>query len=353
MNLQSVAEEIERLASELRDTMMSVRMVPISQLFGRFRRLIHDMARDTGKTIEFHTEGETTELDKTVIERLADPLIHLIRNATDHGLEGAEERRQAGKTASGTVTLSARQAGAEVIISVSDDGRGVDYARVRAKAEQNGLIAPGASLSESETLQLLFHAGFSTAEKITNISGRGVGMDVVKRTIEGLRGTIDMTSQLGKGSEVALRIPLTLAIIDGLLVRVGQGRYVIPLSSVEECVELTTEQDQRSRGHSFLTLRDQLVPFIRLRELFTTRTFPDPYQKVVVVSTGSDRVGLVVDQILGDHQTVIKPLSRFHASVETFSGATILGDGGVALILDVPHLVIAGQQQEDGLRAAC
>lgn len=353
MNLQSVAEEIERLASELRDTMMSVRMVPISQLFGRFRRLIHDMARDTGKTIEFHTSGETTELDKTVIERLADPLIHLIRNATDHGLEGAEERRQAGKSASGSVTLSARQAGAEVIISVSDDGRGVDYARVRAKAEQNGLIAPGATLSENDTLQLLFHPGFSTAEKVTNISGRGVGMDVVKRTIEGLRGTIDMTSEFGKGAEVALRIPLTLAIIDGLLVRVGQGRYVIPLSSVEECVELTTEQDQRSCGHCFLTLRDQLVPFIRLRDLFASRSSPDPYQKIVVVSTGSDRVGLVVDQILGDHQTVIKPLSHFHANVETFSGATILGDGGVALILDVPHLVTAGQQQEDGLRAAC
>ncbi|MDR3527119.1 MAG: chemotaxis protein CheA [Rhizomicrobium sp.] len=352
VNLHSVSEEIERLAAELRDTMMSVRMVPISQLFGRFRRLIHDLARDTGKTIEFQTFGETTELDKTVIERLADPLIHLIRNAADHGLEGPEERRKAGKPDSGHVSLSARQAGAEVIISVSDDGRGVDYARVRAKAEQNGLIEKGATLSDNDVLQLLFHAGFSTAQTVTNISGRGVGMDVVKRTIEGLRGTIDIKSTQGAGSEVALRIPLTLAIIDGLLVRVGQGRYVIPLSSVEECVELTTELDQRSRGHCFLTLREQLVPFIRLRNLFATNTTPDRYQKVVVVSTGSERVGLVVDQILGDHQTVIKPLSRFHAEIETFSGATILGDGGVALILDVPHLVAAGQQQEDRLRAA-
>jgi len=352
VNLHSVSEEIERLAAELRDTMMSVRMVPISQLFGRFRRLIHDLARDTGKTIEFQTFGETTELDKTVIERLADPLIHLIRNAADHGLEGPDERRQAGKPDSGRVCLSARQAGAEVIISVSDDGRGVDYARVRAKAEQNGLIAKDAVLSDNDVLQLLFHAGFSTAQKVTSISGRGVGMDVVKRTIEGLRGTIDIKSKQGQGSEVALRIPLTLAIIDGLLVRVGQGRYVIPLSSVEECVELTTEQDQRSRGHTFLTLREQLVPFIRLRSLFATNSAPDRYQKVVVVSTGNERVGLVVDQILGDHQTVIKPLSRFHAAIETFSGATILGDGGVALILDVPHLVAAGQQQEDRLRAA-
>lgn len=352
VNLQSVAEEIERLAAELRDSMMSVRMVPISQLFGRFRRLIHDLARETGKTIEFHTSGETTELDKTVIERLADPLIHLIRNAADHGLECPAERSAAGKHETGHVMLSARQAGAEVIIAVSDDGRGVDVERVRAKAENNGLIAPGAVLSESEILQLLFQPGFSTAEKVTSISGRGVGMDVVKRTIEGLRGTIDMTTTPAKGSQVALRIPLTLAIIDGLLVRVGQGRYVIPLSSVEECVELSTEQDLRSQGRCFLTLRDQLVPFIRLRELFATGTQPDRYQKIVVVSTGSDRVGLVVDQILGDHQTVIKPLSRFHAGIETFSGATILGDGGVALILDVPHLVTAGQQQEERLRAA-
>lgn len=352
VNLHSVAEEIERLASELRDSMMSVRMVPISQLFGRFRRLIHDLARDTGKTIEFHTSGETTELDKTIIERLADPLIHLIRNAADHGLEGPDERLAAGKPATGQVTLAARQAGTEVIITVNDDGRGVDVDRVRAKAEKNGLIQPGAQLTEQEIVQLLFQPGFSTAEKITNLSGRGVGMDVVKRAIEALRGTIDLNTSRGRGSEVALRIPLTLAIIDGLLVRVGTGRYVIPLSSVEECVELTTEQDQRSQGRCFLTLRDQLVPFIRLRELFATGTEPDRYQKIVVVSTGVDRVGVVVDQILGDHQTVIKPLSRFHAGIGTFSGATILGDGGVALILDVPHLVAAGQQLEDRLRAA-
>ncbi len=351
-NLHSVAEEIERLASELRDSMMNVRMVPISQLFGRFRRLIHDLARDTGKTIDFRTTGETTELDKNVIERLADPLIHLIRNSADHGLETVEERRAAGKPDAGRITLSARQAGTEVIISVSDDGRGVDLNRVRAKAERSGLLAPGATATDNEILQLLFAPGFSTAETVTNLSGRGVGMDVVKRTIDSLRGTIDLANRPGTGAEVALRLPLTLAIIDGLLVRVGQARYVIPLASVEECVELTTDQDQRSQGRSFLTLREQLVPFIRLRELFATGTQPDRYQKIVVVSTGSERVGLVVDQILGDHQTVIKPLSRFHAGIGTFSGATILGDGGVALILDVPHLVAAGQQQEDRLRAA-
>ena len=352
LNLRSVAEEIEQLSSELRDTMMSVRMVPVAQLFGRFRRLIHDLAHDTGKAIELVTEGETTELDKTVIERLADPLIHLIRNAADHGLETPEQRRAAGKSEVGRILLSAHQAGAEVVITVKDDGRGVDRARVQGKAEQNDLIAPGAVMSDAEVLQLIFSPGFSTASAITNLSGRGVGMDVVKRTIEGLRGSIELTSPPGEGSTVALRIPLTLAIINGLLVRLGQARYVIPLSAVEECLELTAEQDVRSTGRSFLTVRDQLVPFIRLRELFATGVAPDPHQKVVVVSIGGERVGLVVDQILGDHQTVIKPLSKFHADVGTFSGATILGDGGVALILDIGHLTAASQRATAPMRAA-
>ena len=352
MALRSVAEEIERLASEMRDTMMVVRMVPIAQLFGRFRRLVHDLARDTGKTIELSTEGETTELDKTVIERLADPLIHLIRNAADHGLETPEQRLAAGKPAAGQVVLAARQSGAEVVITITDDGRGVDRARVRAKAEENGLIQSGQVLSDNELLQLIFAPGFSTAAAITNLSGRGVGMDVVKRTIEGLRGSIELTSTPGEGSVVSLRIPLTLAIIDGLLVRVGTDRYVIPLAAVEECVELSVEQDMRSTGRSLITLRDQLVPFIRLRSLFATGLAADPHQKVVVVSVGQERVGLVVDQILGDHQTVIKPLSSFHADVGTFSGATILGDGGVALILDISHLVAAGQRPDAQLRVA-
>ncbi|MGA0601943.1 chemotaxis protein CheA [Caulobacter sp. KR2-114] len=350
--LRSVSEEIERLAAELRDTMMVVRMVPVGQLFGRFRRLIHDLARDTGKSISLTLEGETTELDKTVIERLADPLVHLIRNAADHGLETPEARAAAGKSAAGTIALAARQSGAEVIITITDDGRGIDRARVRAKAEENGLIAADAVLSDHELLQLIFQPGFSTAQTITSLSGRGVGMDVVKRTIEGLRGAIEVTSTLGEGSQIALRIPLTLAIIDGLLVRVGSARYVIPLAAVEECVELSLEQDLRSTGRSLITLRDRLVPFIRLRELFDTRTAPDEHQKVVIVATGQERVGLVVDQILGDHQTVIKSLSRFHADVGSFSGATILGDGAVALILDVPHLVAAGQKRDAQLRAA-
>ena len=351
LDLRAVSEEMERLSSEMRATMMVLRMVPAGALFDRFRRLIHDLQRDTAKQVELVTEGESTEMDKTVIERLADPLVHLVRNAVDHGLETPEERRAAGKPAIGRVTLSARQSGGEVIITITDDGRGVDRDRVRAKAEAVGLIAPDATPTDDELLRLIFEPGFSTATAVTSLSGRGVGMDVVKKTIESLRGAIDISSRTGEGSKVALRIPLTLAIIDGLLVRVGAGRYVIPLPAVEECIELSAEDDLRSRGRSLLPLRGSLVPFIRLREIFGSNTRPDPFQKVVVVSTGAERVGLVVDQIIGDHQTVIKSMSKLHDDVATFSGATILGDGGVALILDIANLVSAGQQQEALLRA--
>jgi two-component system, chemotaxis family, sensor kinase CheA len=345
--VKSVAEEIERLSLELRDTTMGVRMLPIGSLFGRFRRLVHDLASELGKTIELVTIGEETELDKTVIERLNDPLIHLIRNAIDHGMETPEGRAAAGKPPQGRITLSASHAGAEVLVSIVDDGRGLDRVRIRARAEENGLLVPGARVTDSELLQVLFQPGFSTAREVTSLSGRGVGMDVVKRTIDGLRGKIDIASTEGRGSEITLRLPLTLAIIDGLLVRVGRGRYVIPLSAVEECVELSAEEDARSRGRSFLNIRGDLVPFLRLRELFDTPAPADRYQKVVVVSAGELRVGLVVDQVIGDHQTVIKSLSKLHASVEIFSGATILGDGAVALILDIAHLVEHGQRYEE------
>ncbi|HVJ54438.1 MAG TPA: chemotaxis protein CheA [Aliidongia sp.] len=350
--VKSVAEEVERLVLELRDTTMGIRMLPIGSLFGRFRRLVHDLSSELGKSVELVTIGEETELDKTVVERLNDPLVHLIRNSIDHGLELPEVRLQAGKAAQGRVVLTARHAGAQVLISITDDGRGLDRDRIRARAEENGLIVPGTKLTDNELFQVLFQPGFSTAREVTSISGRGVGMDVVKRTIESLRGTIDMTSRPGGGTEVTLRLPLTLAIIDGLLIRVGSGRYVIPLSAVEECVELSPEEDARSRGRSFLNIRDELVPFLRLRELFNATTAVDPYPKVVIVSSGDLRVGLVVDQVIGDHQTVIKSLSRLHADVGTFSGATILGDGTVALILDVANLVEFGQVREEKLKAA-
>ena len=352
VQVKAISEEIERLALELRDTTMGARLVPIGQLFGRFRRLVHDLSHELGKDIALVLSGEDTELDKTLIERLADPLIHMIRNSVDHGVEHPAQREAAGKPRQGRIALSARHLGHEVLISISDDGGGLDRARIEQRAEEQGLIAPGAKLTDTELFQLIMQPGFSTAHAVTSVSGRGVGMDVVRRAIDTLRGNIDVASQPGLGTEITLRLPLTLAIIDGLLVRVGDGRYVIPLSAIEECVELSGADDTRSRGHTFLNVRDSLVPFLRLREVFATRTEPDQFQKVVIVSAGDQRVGLVVDQVIGDHQTVIKSLSKLHADVAAFSGATILGDGTVALILEVAHLVEHGQQHDDTRQAA-
>jgi two-component system chemotaxis sensor kinase CheA len=350
-NLKSIAEDLGRLSAGLRDTTMGIRMVPIGTLFSRFRRLVHDLSRDLGKEIELVTSGEETELDKTMIERLADPLVHLIRNAVDHGLEPAEKRRAAGKSVTGTVRLSAVYAGAEVAVSVADDGAGLDATRIRAKAEEQGLITPETKIADQDLYQLIFAPGFSTASEVTALSGRGVGMDVVKRTIDGLRGSIEMTTDPGRGTTATLRLPLTLAIIDGMLVRVGAGRYTIPLSSVEECVELPPGAEITERGRNFLDIRGSLVPFLRLREVFGTTGDADAHQKVVIVSSTEGRVGLVVDQIIGNNQTVIKHLSKLHAGLKYFSGATILGDGTVALILDTAHLVGFGHTHESRLNA--
>ncbi len=350
LSIKAIAEEIERLASGLRDTTMGVRMVPMGSLFGRFRRLVHDLSRDLGKPVDFVTVGEETEMDKTMIERLADPLVHLIRNAIDHGIESADRRSQTSKSATGRIELSARYVGAQVLVTVQDDGAGLDTARIRAKAEEQGLLQPGANLSEHEIHQFLFHPGFSTAKTISALSGRGVGMDVVKRTIEAMRGSIDLTTVPGHGSSVTLRLPLTLAIIDGLLIRVGEGRYIIPLSAVEECIELTAADEARARGRSFLNVRGELVPFLRLRDLFEAEGQADPFQKVIITAIGDTRVGLVVDQIIGSHQTVIKSLSKLHSDVTMFSGATILGDGSAALILDVAQLITLGHGRAEGDR---
>ncbi|KFC75636.1 CheA signal transduction histidine kinase [Bosea sp. LC85] len=350
--IKSIAEEIERLASGLRDSTMGVRMVPMGSLFGRFRRLVHDLSRDLGKPVDFVTVGEDTELDKTMIERLADPLVHLIRNAIDHGIEAPEARAGTTKSTTGRIELAARYVGAQVLVTVQDDGAGLDAARIRAKAEEQGLVAAGAPLSEHEIHQFLFHPGFSTARTISALSGRGVGMDVVKRTIEAMRGTIDLATVPGYGSTVTLRLPLTLAIIEGLLIRVGEGRYIIPLSAVEECVELTAADEARSRGRSFLSIRGDLVPFLRLRDLFEAEGEADPHQKVIITTMGDMRIGLVVDQIIGSHQTVIKSLSKLHADVTMFSGATILGDGSAALILDVAQLVSLGQVRAENSPAS-
>ncbi|MEL6264254.1 MAG: chemotaxis protein CheA, partial [Pseudomonadota bacterium] len=345
ISLDTAAEEIERLVTSLRDTTLSIRMLPISLAFGRFRRLLRDLSRDLGKDVALRTLGGETEVDKNVFDSLGEPLIHMVRNAVDHGIEPAADRIAAGKTAQATVTLAARQAGGEVLISVSDDGRGLDPAAIRARAVERGMIDAEAALDESEIHQLIFAPGFSTAVTVTSVSGRGVGMDAVRRMVDELRGTIEVRSELGQGTEVTLRLPLTLAIIEGLLVRVAGSCCVLPLSSVEECVELPASEDERGAGRALLRIRDELVPYLELDEVFGFgREATANRRRVVIVRVEGRRTGLVIDEVLGQHQTVIKPLSPYHRKIEGLAGCTILGDGAVALILDPAAIVKAAQQ---------
>jgi two-component system chemotaxis sensor kinase CheA len=339
LDLQMVAEEVESLVSELRDNSMSMRTMPLRSTFERFTRLVFDLGRSLNKNVNLTFEGGETELDKSVIDQLNDPLMHLIRNSMDHGIEAPDDRLAAGKNASATIQLSARHAGAQVLISVIDDGRGINRDAVRNKAIANGLIAADARLSDSEVFALIMEPGFSTAREITDVSGRGVGMDVVKRNVEALRGSIEVTSKPGQGSTVTLRLPLTLAIIDGLLVRVGDARYVMPLANTVECVELTQKDIDSAHGNHLANIRGELIAYIRLSEYLQTGTPRPEIEQLMVTETEHGRFGIVVDQVLGDHQTVIKNLGRLYRNVQVISGATILGDGSVALILDLPRLV--------------
>jgi two-component system chemotaxis sensor kinase CheA len=333
-----VSEEIERLTSALRENSMNIRMMPIRSTFEKFRRLVHDLARDLGKEVELTIEGAETELDKTVIDQLGDPLMHLIRNSMDHGIEPPAVRASRGKSPTAKIHLSARHSGASMLIGVSDDGAGIDAEAVRNRAVEKGLVAADAVLSEAEIFALLFEPGFSTAKQVTDISGRGVGMDVVRRRVDSLRGSIDVVSKPGLGTSVTLRLPLTLAIIDGLLVSVGDAYFVLPLANILECIELTRQDVERANGKHLVNVRGEVVPYIRLREHFLDRTQPPEREQIMVVETGEGRYGFVVDQVLGDCQTVIKNLGRFYRHVQTVSGATILGNGRVALILDPERL---------------
>ena len=278
-----------------------------------------------------------------MIDQLNDPLVHLIRNSMDHGIETPQARLAAGKRPTGTIHLSARHSGANVLIQVSDDGRGLDAETVRARAIEKGLIDASARLSEAETFSLIFEPGFSTVREVTSVSGRGVGMDVVRKSIDLLRGTVEISSQPGAGLTVTLRLPLTLAIIDGLLVRVGQAYFVLPLANSLECVELTRQEIQDAHGKHLADVRDELIPYIRLSEYFQMDVPQPEREQIMVVETESGRYGFVVDQVLGDHQTVIKNLGRLYRNVQVVSGATILGNGAVALILD-PHRLVQSAQ---------
>jgi two-component system, chemotaxis family, sensor kinase CheA len=340
-----VAEEIEQLTGALRESSMNLRMVPIRGTFEKFRRLVHDLARDLGKSVELTIDGADTELDKTVIEQLGDPLMHLIRNSIDHGIEPADLRAARGKPMGANIRLSARHSGASVLVAVEDDGQGIDAEAVRRRAVDRGIIAADAPLSESEVLGLIFRSGFSTAQQVTDVSGRGVGMDVVRQRVESLRGVVDVTSQPGQGTCVTLRLPLTMAIIDGLLVAVGDACFVLPLAATLECIELTRDDIARAHGRHLANVRGEIVPWIRLREHFRMPSSPPDIEQIMLVETAEGRFGFVVDRVLGNCQTVIKSLGRFYRQVQAVSGATILGNGTVALILDPERLV------QDAVRA--
>lgn len=335
----SIAEEVEKLTEELRDNTLNIRMLPIGTTFGRFKRLVRDLSQELAKEIELTTEGEETELDKTVIERLNDPLVHLIRNCIDHGIESPETRVANHKPRTGTIHLSASHSGAHVMIQIRDDGKGIDKEVILAKAIEKGFVHSNAELTEKEIFNLLFLPGFSTAQSVTNVSGRGVGMDVVKRAMGTLRGKIEIHSEKGMGTLVTIKLPLTLAIVEGLLVAISDHCFVLPLSIVEECVELTREDIKQSHGRHLAHIRGEIVPYIRLRKEFAIPGEPPAIEQIVVTGNNGERIGLVVDSVIGEHQTVIKNLGRLYKDVEGISGATILGDGTVALIVDVPRLL--------------
>ena len=339
--LTTLSEELERLCDNLRDATLGIRMLPIGTTFSKFRRLVRDLSEELGKEIDLEMRGEETELDKTVIERLGDPLVHLLRNSIDHGIELPDVREAAGKPRRGSVRLVAEHSGGEVHIHINDDGQGIDKERVRAKAVERGIIAPDAELTDAEIYACIFQPGFSTAAAITNVSGRGVGMDVVKRSIDALRGSIEVESIPQQGTSITIKLPLTLAIIDGLEIQVGQEFYVIPLTHVEECVELTRRNARDDSREQIVNLRGEIVPYIRLRNWFSVPGSAPAIEQIVVVRSQGQRVGIVADTVIGEMQTVIKSLGRVFRDVQGLSGATIKGDGSMALILDIPQLLQA------------
>jgi len=337
--LLEATSTLSRLVEEVRDSALNLRMVQIGGTFSRFQRVVRDVSKELGKDIDLVISGAETELDKTVVEKIGDPLTHLVRNSMDHGIESADVRIANGKPAKGTLKLNAFHDAGSIVIEVSDDGGGLNKEKILKKALERGLVSEGQNLTDKEIYNLIFEAGFSTADAVSNLSGRGVGMDVVRRNITALRGTVDLDSTPGKGSTVRIRLPLTLAIIDGFLVGVGDAAYVVPLDMVVECIELNTwNHDDHGDGH-YLNLRGEVLPYMRLREHFEVEGPRVKRENVVVVRYGEHKAGLVVDKLMGEFQTVIKPLGKVFSQIKGIGGFTILGTGEVALILDVPGLV--------------
>ncbi len=333
-------EYLERITTNLNDAVMKVRMVPVETVFNRFPRMIRDIAKDLGKEIELVMSGEETELDRTVIDEIGDPLIHLLRNSCDHGLESTEKRKQLGKPEQGRINLTAYQSGNNVIIEVGDDGAGINVDKIKAKAIENGIVTREAanSMSQQEAIELLFRPSFSTAEKITGLSGRGVGLDVVKTKIEQLGGTVEVETSGGRGSKFLIKLPLTLAIYQALLVNVGSEKYAIPLGSIYQIYEWKADDVKSVQGQEVILLRNMVVPITRLAdslEVPDSNTKTQNKLKIVIVRKGEKLTGLVVDSVIGQQEIVIKSLGKLLTGIKYLAGATILGDGNVALIIDV------------------
>ncbi len=341
-NYHDSVEYLERITTSLHDAVMKVRMVPVETVFNRFPRMIRDVSRKLGKEIELVMSGEETELDRTVIDEIGDPLIHLLRNAADHGLETTEERVSIGKPKKGTIKLQAYQDGNSVVIEVEDDGKGINVNKIKNKAIEKGTVTKeeAATMTEKEIVELLFKPSFSTAEKISDLSGRGVGLDVVKSKITALGGHVEVETEFGKGSKFIVRLPLTLAIIQALMINIADEKYAIPLSNIQNIEDVHKDDIKLVQNQEVIVVRDEIIPIIRLREVLGLKEEEDKeMMMVVIVKKGEKQVGFIVDSLIGQQEIVIKSLGKYLSGIDIIAGATILGNGEVALILDVNSLI--------------
>ena len=344
---RSSTQNLGRITGELQEGVMKIRMVAVNQIFSRFPRVVRDLSRDLNKHINLVIEGEETELDKSIVEDLLDPIMHCVRNSVDHGIENPQDRTAAGKSPEGTLLLKANNEGNMIVIDIVDDGKGIDVERVRAKAIERGIIHPDKLLSDQEAFNLIFEAGFSTADKISNVSGRGVGLDVVKTQIEKINGTVLVTSEHGKGTKFSIRLPLTLAIIQGLLVRVGKEVYSIPIASVIESHRVKTVDIKTIDNYEVLNVRNEIISVLRLDRLFNIPTKAAGENCfIVIVGTADKKIGVMVDALIGEEDVVIKPLRDQYTNSPGIAGASILGDGSVSLIIDVNELLALGVRLE-------
>jgi two-component system chemotaxis sensor kinase CheA len=336
--LIDLSENMEKITRRLRDNAFNICLIPLQTLETRFQRLVHDLSNELNKEIEFIAEGVETELDKSIIEKITDPILHILRNCIDHGIETPDDRLSKGKRRQGRIEMKAYQSGTSVHIQIKDDGKGIDPERIRAKAISKGLISTDAVLSDQELMEMIFHPGLSTAEQVTDVSGRGVGMDIVKRNIQAVHGEVTLKSKVDEGTAITIKLPLTLSIVDGMLVRIASSEYLLPLTVVDKCFEIETEKLQQALTQKFI-LDGHLIPVFNLREAFQEHGSKPDITQIIKIHHDEFAVGITVDAVIGQYQAVMKPLGNLYSSQNEFSGATILGDGTVALVIDTARLI--------------